>query len=327
MLFTRITSLAIAPDRRIVVADQSTPRVRIFDAAGRIQAAFGRTGQGPAELGLASAVSVAPDGTVEVIDMTRRRLMRFGPTGEDRGSLALGGFADGAFAPQGGHAVAVISAPTAPVLKLLRVTGNQATLLLEVRNSDFPRRPPGSLENLSVAVAPDGSFAVGDGMGAYVIRRYKSDGTPTGEIERTIGRVRRTADEIRLARDHQSKVIAAVLARAGSGATAPPLSDIPPERAYFEVHALRFDEKGRLWVRVERNTRGRTVFDVFDAAGRYLGEVSVPAESRTYAVGAGLLAAVVTSDAGVPQIHLWTIGPEAASKPGGGSGNQYRRAR
>ena len=306
-LFTRINSLAITPARRVVVVDQSAPRVRIFDVSGRVHAAFGRTGQGPAELGHPAAVSVAPNGTVEIIDLTRRRLMRLGPAGEDRGSVALGGFADGAFAPQGGHAVAVISAPMAPVLKLLRVVGNQASTLLEIKNSDFPQRPPGSIENLSVAVAPDGSFVVGDGSGAYLIRRYTSDGTPTGEFGRTIARVRRTADEIRLAREGQARVIAAMRARAGSGATAPPRSDIPAERDFFEVRALRFDEKGRLWVRVERNTRGRTVFDVFDAAGRYLGEVNVPAEFRTYALGAGLLAAVVTSDADVPQIHLWTI--------------------
>ena len=311
-LFTRINSLAIAPDQRILVADQSAPRVRIFDVSGRVQAAFGRTGQGPAELGHPAALSVAPNGTVEVIDMTRRRLMRFGPAGEDRGSVALGGFADGAFAPQGGHAVAIISAPMAPVLKLFRVTGDQATPLLRIKNSDFPMRLPGSIENLSVAVAPDGSFAVGDGMGAYLIRRFKSDGTPTGETGRTIARVRRTAEEIRLAREARSRMIDAMLARAGRGATAPPLSDIPAERDYFEAGGLRFDEKGRLWVRVERNTSGRTVFDVFDAAGRYIGEVSVPVEFRTYAVGAGLLAAVVADDAGVPQVHVWTInGPKA----------------
>lgn len=58
---------------------------------------------------------------------------------------------------------------------------------------------------------------------------------------------------------------------------------------------------------VERGAAGHTVLDVFDPAGRYLGEVDVPAEFREYALGAGLLAAVVPDDLGVERVQLWTI--------------------
>ena len=314
LLFSRIQALDIAPDRRIVVANKTEPHVRIFDASGRPQAAFGRTGQGPAELETPMAISVALDGTVEVIDMSRRRLVRFGPAGEDRGSVALGGFASaGAFAPQGGHTVAVISAPGASVLKLLRVTGKEATLLLEVKEPDFPQRPLGNIEALSVAVAPDGSFVVGDGRGAYRIRRYKPDGTPAGEFGRTIAKLRRTPQEIRLESERRAKGIAAMQARIGQSAGMP-IIRIPPERDYFDAYALQFDEKGRLWVQVGRGTPEQTIFDVFDPSGGYLGEVIVPVAVQEYALGAGLLAASAYDEEGVPQVRVWTTDGAEASR-------------
>ena len=318
-LFTRIQALAVSADRRIVVVDQSEPRVRIFDAAGRAERSFGRTGQGPAELQTPMGVSIAGDGNVEVVDMSRRRLIRFGARGEDGGSVALGGFANnGAFAPHGGHALATITAPGAPGLRLVRVTGDKPVDLLEVGNVDFPQRPPGNIEALSVAVAPDGSFVVGDGVGAYLIRKYRSDGTPAGEIRRAIPRVRRTPTEIRAENDRRAARMGAMRQGRMGGAPAGDHGAAPrtslDERSWFESAALQFDEKGRLWVRAERNVPGRTVLDVFDPAGAYLGEVVIPAAFRDFALGAGILAAVVQDDLGVERVHLWTVGGAQAAR-------------
>ena len=308
LLFTRIQALTIAPDRRVVVIDRSEPNVRVFDASGRVERAFGRTGQGPAELQTPMSVSVAPDGSVEVVDMTRRRLIRFGSRGEDRGAVALGGFANiGAFAPRGGHALVAITAPGSPVLELLRVTGDKPVRVLQVGDKDFPERPSGNIEALSVAVSPDGSFVIGDGAGAYVIRRYRADGTPNGEFRRAIPKVRRTAEEIRVETERRAARIGAMQRRGSVSPGSMRLPQLPPERDYFEAGALRFDDRGRLWVLVERGAAGHTVLDVFDPAGRYLGEVDVPAEFREYALGAGLLAAVVPDDLGVERVQLWTI--------------------
>ena len=307
LLLTRVQAVAIAPDRRILVADRTAPHVRIFDATGRPVAAFGRRGQGPGELGTPMAISVAPNGNIEVIDMSRRRLTRFGPAGEDRGSVPVGGFATaGAFAPQGGHGVAVVSAARAPVLELIRVSGDKPVPLLDVKDSDFPLRPPGHIETLSVAVAPDGSFVVGDGVGAYLLRRYNADGTPAGEFGRTIAKLRRTPAEIRAESDRRGKQMAAFAERVGGRAPAPTFT-VPPERNFFDAYGLQFDEKGRLWVRAERGKPDETVFDLFDPKGTFLGEVVVPARIRDFSLGAGLLAAPVQNDDGVPQVRVWRV--------------------
>ena len=94
------------------------------------------------------------------------------------------------------------------------------------------------------------------------------------------------------------------------------MPQLPPERNYFEAGALRFDERGRLWVLFERGAAGHTVLDVFDPAGRYLGEVDVPTEFTEYALGAGLLAAVVPDDLGVERVQLWTIAETVPDKQG-----------
>jgi sugar lactone lactonase YvrE len=311
-LFTGVQAMAVAPDGRIAVVDKSDPRVRIFDAKGVAVRTFGRTGPGPAELQTAVAVSVAANGDVEIVDLSRRRLARFGPTGEDRTSTPLGGFATaGAFAPQGGHVLAAISAPNNPVLDLVRVADGKAVKLLQLGDKDFPERPTGSIETLSIAVAPDGSIAVGDGSGAYLIRRYRSDGTPNGEIRRTIPKVRRTAEEITLELNQREAGLAARLQRMGARSASPPdrahAAAALAERKYFEPYALCFDERGRLWVKVERTSAGRTMFDVFDPAGRYLGEVELPVALKEFAFGAGMLAAAVPDDLGVERIRVWRI--------------------
>jgi hypothetical protein len=311
-LFTSVQALAITPDRRIVVADKTAPHIRFFDPTGRVQQSFGRTGQGPGELQTPMAVAVAPDGTVEVVDMSRRRLMRFGPAGEDRGAVALGGFASaGSFAPQGGDVLAAVSTPSSPAVRLVRVTGQRFTDVRKMTDADFPLRPPGDAETLSIAVAPDGSFVVGDGVGAYRILRYQADGTPAGEFGRTIPKARRTPEEIRLETERRLKRMSAM---PGSQAAGGPPPRIPEERNYFEAYALRFDEKGRLWVRVERGKPEETRFDVFDATGGYVGEVVVPAVLREFALGAGLLAGAVHDSEGVPRIHVWSIDGAGPSK-------------
>ena len=89
------------------------------------------------------------------------------------------------------------------------------------------------------------------------------------------------------------------------------ISAVPPERDHFEAYSLKFDERGRLWVRTERAAAGRTIFDVFDPTGHYLGEVEAPAQVSEFALGVGVLAAAASDSLGVQRIRTWTVsGPE-----------------
>jgi hypothetical protein len=79
------------------------------------------------------------------------------------------------------------------------------------------------------------------------------------------------------------------------------------ERNVFNIRALAFDERGRLWLRVERGPLEATAFDVFDGAGRYLGAVRVAARVRDFALGAGMLAAVTLDELDVSRIAVWRV--------------------
>jgi hypothetical protein len=61
-----------------------------------------------------------------------------------------------------------------------------------------------------------------------------------------------------------------------------------------------------------RSTRGEpdaTVFDLFDGAGRFLGEMRVPVRIGVYAIGGDLLAGAVSGPDEAPMIEMCRIIP------------------
>jgi hypothetical protein len=70
---------------------------------------------------------------------------------------------------------------------------------------------------------------------------------------------------------------------------------------------MKFDEKGRLWIHVQRGAPWETVFDVFDSSGSYAGEVKLDRRIKDFALGAGMLAAVAESATGAEQVVTWRI--------------------
>jgi hypothetical protein len=310
-LFGGIRAISVAADGHIVVADKSAPIIRIFDSSGRSIASFGRDGNGPGELRNPIAIVVRSDRGVDVVDLGRRALVRLDPSGRDRGLVPIDGFPTAAsVSPANGMALIGITGPRSPSMRILRVNGD-ATLsdLLRADAQEFPSRRMQNVSTLSIAMAPDGSFAVGDGEGEYLVRRYAPNGAFLSEIRRTVQKVKRTPAEIEELARRQADELArmqALLGRSPSS-TAPSTATIPQERNYFDPDALGFDEKGRLWVRVERGTQSETVFDVFDASGRYAGEVKLDLRIAGFALGAGMLATVAANRNGVEQVVLWRV--------------------
>ena len=72
--FSRIaTARLVGPEGRIVVVNQRSPMVRVFDHEGRSLLAFGGEGYGPREFGAIAALSIRRD-TMELTDWLRNRL-------------------------------------------------------------------------------------------------------------------------------------------------------------------------------------------------------------------------------------------------------------
>ena len=79
----RVTSVARLGDGSIVVANNGTSSLKIFDRTGRFLRELGRRGQGPAEFGNIERVWILPGDTIVAAD-SRRRLVFFTSSGERR---------------------------------------------------------------------------------------------------------------------------------------------------------------------------------------------------------------------------------------------------
>jgi hypothetical protein len=161
----------------------------------------------------------------------------------------------------------------------------------------------------STAVAPNGEIAVLRDGNEYRILRLSPSGSVLGEIVREVPRVKRTPEEIE-AMERRRKAaadrVASERGRTGgrSAPIRPPSDDFKP---HIAIDGLRYDDTGRLWVRTMRGNENSTVFDLFGADGRYLGELTVPAAIGSFSLAGRWLAATTESDDGVPRIVLWEV--------------------
>jgi tripartite motif-containing protein 71 len=76
--FNSISSIAMAPDGTVYVADDFNDRIQRFSATGDFLGAWGSGGSGDGHFWQPSGVAVAPDGTVYVADYYNYRIQVFG---------------------------------------------------------------------------------------------------------------------------------------------------------------------------------------------------------------------------------------------------------
>src|SRR5829696_6015535 len=73
--------VAVTEAGDVLVVDRDAPTLRMFDKLGRPLWSRGRPGAGPGEYRYAMRAAVAPDGSVQVVDMRLRRLTRLARDG------------------------------------------------------------------------------------------------------------------------------------------------------------------------------------------------------------------------------------------------------
>jgi hypothetical protein len=283
------------------VADRDDPRIRVFSSSGRSVRSFGRRGEGPGEFTGIERVFPVSGGSIAVVDMRLFRLIRVDTTGRHLSSISLKNFPFDAAAAPGSGSVLLLFSRFHPGTSFIQSAGPSVDTLVGVIGPmrDFPRvETPGEVHSL--AVAPDGSVAVGDGTSEYRIRIFRNG--RWRDLTRTIPRKPRTPVEMA---EMQSRVLAdGRKARAEGGQ---PSGDIAREKPHFEWMGFRYDSGGRLWVKTGRGDETRTIFDVFAASAAYLGEVTVPGRVSSFSVSGTWLATAGENSDGVPQVTLWTV--------------------
>lgn len=295
--FYEVAGIVLRSDGRVIVLDHAEPHVRVFGSDGAVVRAFGRQGSGPGEFRTPSFLLPAPGDAIDVIDIAARRMTRVDVNGRELSTSPLRDFpvAAGRAAARSDFLLATTDFRK-PTLAIEKWGASGASETMLRFSADFPLRDENQPSMfVSLAVAPDGSFAVGDGGFEYRIRIYDAEGHPKRDITRTVERLRRTPAEMAAERNRLDRALArgrAMRAAEGRGSSSMPARDVAELKAHFLAGAFAFDDNGRLWVRTERGGLEDTRFDLFDPGGRYVGEIRVERRIGRFVIAHGILAGV-----------------------------------
>ena len=312
--FAEIAALDVTGDGTLYVVDRDEPRVRVFGVDGRLRVAFGRRGEGPGELQSPFAIGASRDGSIQVVDIRLGRVSRYASDGRVLGTV-----------PMRSMPVAAARHPDRQRLFVATVdfrgrTGSIERLdpgaekgeIVVASTEGFPPSEgiAGTIDAL--AVSPSGVLAVGDGRAEYRIRRYSPDGRVIApDIVREIAKTPRTPGEIAEIEQRMAgrgAQMRAAMEKQSAGSSSPVrMPAANPLRNHFGSQSIGYDDAGRLWVRTERGGVERTVFDLFDAAGAFLGEVHVPGRLGNFALSGDYLAAATRGEDDIPAIALWRV--------------------
>jgi sugar lactone lactonase YvrE len=303
MQFASIYDVSVSPTGQVLVTDRDAPMLRLFDGSGKSLWAVGPKGKGPGEYIMPYRATLV-DGGVVVIDMTNSRITELDAQGKLVRSTPVTGFATTVGVTRRADIAFGLDSRSAFRIGHLDPKGTSIRVV-----ADFP----GSMQNKSVALAPDGTMAVAlDGL-KYEIKRLDAAGKPISPIIREIERPRRTAVEEAEYRERLNRDLSLMQAemkkQGHDGKVKAP--DIPPSerglKPHIAVDGLRYDDAGQLWVRTMRGDETKTVFDVFAPSGAFLGEVTVPARVSNYAVAGSYLATAGENEDGMPVVTVWTV--------------------
>jgi hypothetical protein len=307
--FAEIAAVAVTSSGTVWIADRENPRIRAFTSSGLPLRAFGRSGRGPGEFTGIEKLFPAVDGTISVVDMLQQRVTRIDSLGGFVGSTLIGGFPLDAGASSESSPIHVLLSRfqpgTSTVSRLDPASGTWRTVLGPL--NDFPRADTPS-EVHSLALAPDGTIAVSEGNAEYRIR-VLAPGGASRDITRSVPHKLRTPAEIAALRSRVARagaLRAAELPKSGgdAGRGAPA---VPAEKPHLPWLALQYDPSGRLWARTMRGDETRTIFDVFDKALAFLGEVSVAGDVTSYSLAGEFLATASVNTDGIPQVTVWRV--------------------
>jgi hypothetical protein len=306
--FATILDLSLTDSGTVLVVSSEEPTLRMFDRSGRVLWSSGRTGAGPGEYRLPIRAVVGPR-SIQVVDLTLRRVTRIDRAGTFVSHAPLGGFA-ASVGPRGrtGEMVILVDNFRGDFsLQRWSVT-DSGTAIGTVPKSDAARA--GTLTIPSMAVAPNGQIAVLRDPNEYRILRLSPAGETLGEITRDVERVKRTEAEIQALERRRQAAQKRATERTQGGGSAPVLPVRPPAadlKPHISVDGLRFDDTGRLWAKTMRGNERSTVFDLFAADGRYIGEVTVPAAVGAFSQAGRWMVTDVESDDGTPRVVLWEV--------------------
>lgn len=329
--FGRIASVDLGSGGELYVLDRQAGAITVWDPEGRLVRSFGRLGDGPGEFRSPTSVHALEDGGVAVGEAFPARLHRFDADGSHRESLRVR-------PGKGGPAILAVMADwrvTRAGLSRVRLSymspshddgtpvlvgvvgpdGAVTDTLLAWTSAVTPARLPTIFQaEWSWDLAEDGSLVASPGD-RYELRHH----APAGRLRRIVRRgveaipttptMTERAVERFLEQFADTDVSAAMLASLRERLEVAPT--LPPVQG---IHVA--EPGGELWVEVPTPDRTGQLeepgaYDVFTAAGRYVGRVEAPAGFRLEGVRGDRAYGVWTDELGVEHARTYRVaGPE-----------------
>jgi hypothetical protein len=329
--FDDIRDVALTPDGHVVVANGGTEEIRVYDPRGRFVQAHGGQGEGPGEFLRLTSVEARSDAILG-FDTRQRRLTAFDGAGAVAWSITLeegsipadapAFFGDGSFV----LAAVVGDTPSLEDLGVGRIFSRSAAV-----SRYSPDATP--LETLGVfAVEQWASFEHMDGDPAIIT--YVPFGRGLKYAARgPLAYVADGGDGYQVLVFNREGVLTRIVRRPGLDLRIPQaavdsfwqaqIDDVEDlaRREYYEHLAafvpypdqrapygdLVVDTEGCLWMSEYHHTRPPASWDVFDAEGHWLGEITVPRGFQVFEVGEDYVLGVASDELDVEYVRMYGL--------------------
>ena len=293
---------------RIYILDGQLCRVLTISPEGELVGVVGREGEGPGEFRRPRSLILEPDGTIGVMMSMPGRVVRMSPKGEPLPDLPLPVPGDGSTLTLGGLE---LKGGNLVIYRFDRTFGAQTV----DQNICLQRVGPGGVGGIRYhcmfvrdipermvmdetergevlqrwAVGPDGRVWFAEGYETYRLRVWHEDGTFDREFKRDFVPRRRSPEQLAAREDLIRSMIR----------NWPPNTQINISEFDLTIQSFRILPDGGCWVLTSRGLHDRPVgslgvWDVFDAAGAYSGQVALigegdPARDTIHFVGDRIL--------------------------------------
>jgi hypothetical protein len=313
------TTVGVDAAGNVYVLDTSAKRVVVFDADGALLRMMGGEGGGPGEMQFPFALTVTPEGVVEVFDIGKRGFVRFGQQGEILEEVRT------TFRYGGGLMRYVAGSLTVPVRdfdperhmtthRLLSIAGDDTTeiVVLEGPVGDVVTLESCGMQFSGMAPifwpglrwSPAGAAVAVAVEAAYVVTMYET-GSPVRSVRRDIAPSPATDAAARATIGESMRVVAA------GGERICDAAEVVEKRGVADVIPTIADltegVDGTLWVKRTTGPADPQPIDVFGADGAYLGTLP---EGSPYpvAVGGDRIAVVEQDEMDVQRLVVYEIG-------------------
>lgn len=317
-VFGAIAGVVVGPRGRVYVGDAQADQVRVFSAAGKYLATFGRKGEGPGEFQNISGLGPAPGGGVAALDGALGRVTVFDSTGvvERTFRLArpyevleydalvrfdtLGRFYDrtGLEHELGIDSLALVRYGAKGRVEdtTLVAAYRPATVTVQKNGRPYMSMPVPFSPHVFATVGPDGRIWVTRGQ-PYELAGLTRAGDTVLVVARSVAPMAVTAAE-------RDSAVARLRAQYRYAAGHDP-RELPSIPAYKPpIDGLIADEAGDLWVARPRAPDAATSdWDVFEPGGRFLGTIRLPSMRVLY-IGRRHIAGVLQDSLGVEQVEV-----------------------